>query len=391
MFAENFKNGSIKEIIGFSYPKLYTGKEWYIGFNAFDPATGIMRRKKIKLNHIEKVTERRKFASGLIYRLSKQLENGWNPWIEAENSKAYHKFNDVCERYKNYLQKLFNDGNLREKTLYGYTSMLRMFIAWNEARKIPITYIYQFDMMLTSEFLDYIYIDRNNSIRTRNNYLTWLSTFDAYLVQHSYTKTKATEGISSIKKNSSKKDREIIDDRDMIRLHDYLENENKHFLLASYILHYALIRPKEMSLLHLSDFNLAKQTIFISGEISKNKKSAVVTLPAKVIRLMIDLEIFKYPGHYYLFSDNFRPGEERKSEKAFRDFWDRKVRKVLNFPKTYKFYSLKDTGITAMLRSCDTLTVRDQARHSSILMTNIYTPQDIQDANDLLLNYEGKF
>lgn len=391
MFAENLKNGSIKEIIGFSYPKLYTGKEWYIGFNAFDPATGIMRRKKIKLNHIEKVTERRKFASGLIYRLSKQLENGWNPWIEAENSKAYHKFNDVCERYKNYLQKLFNDGNLREKTLYGYTSMLRMFIAWNEARKIPITYIYQFDMMLTSEFLDYIYIDRNNSIRTRNNYLTWLSTFDAYLVQHSYTKTKATEGISSIKKNSSKKDREVIDDRDMIRLHDYLEKENKHFLLASYILHYALIRPKEMSLLHLSDFNLAKQTIFISGEISKNKKSAVVTLPAKVIRLMIDLEIFKYPGHYYLFSDNFRPGEERKSEKAFRDFWDRKVRKVLNFPKTYKFYSLKDTGITAMLRSCDTLTVRDQARHSSILMTNIYTPQDIQDANDLLLNYEGKF
>lgn len=391
MFAQNLKNGSIKEIIGYSYPKLYTGKEWYIGFTAFDPASGQMRRKKIKLNHIEKITERRKFASGLIYRLSKQLENGWNPWIEAENSKAYHKFNDVCERYKNYLQKLFNDGNLREKTLYGYTSMLRMFITWNEARKVPITYIYQFDMMLASDFLDFIYIDRNNSIRTRNNYLTWLSTFDAYLVQHSYTKTKATEGIASIKRNSSKKDREVIDDRDMIRLHDYLEKENKHFLLASYILHYALIRPKEMSALHLSDFNLAKQTIFISGEISKNKKSAVVTLPAKVIRLMVDLDIFKHPGNYFLFSENFRPGSQHKSEKAFRDFWDRKVRKALNFPKTYKFYSLKDTGITAMLRRCDTLTVRDQARHSSILMTNTYTPQDIQNANDLLLNYEGKF
>lgn len=391
MFAQNSKNASIKEIIGYSYPKLYTGKEWYIGFTAFDPASGQMRRKKIKLNHIEKITERRKFASGLIYRLSKQLENGWNPWIEAENSKAYHKFDDVCERYKNYLQKLFNDGNLREKTLYGYTSMLRMFIAWNESRKVPITYIYQFDMMLASEFLDFIYIDRNNSIRTRNNYLTWLSTFDGYLVQHSYTKTKATEGIASIKRNSSKKDREVIDDRDMVRLHDYLEKENKHFLLASYILHYALIRPKEMAALHLSDFNLAKQTIFISGEISKNKKSAVVTLPAKVIRLMVDLDIFKHPGHYFLFSENFRPGSQHKSEKAFRDFWDRKIRKALNFPKTYKFYSLKDTGITAMLRSCDTLTVRDQARHSSILMTNTYTPQDIQNANDLLLNYEGKF
>lgn len=391
MFAENSKNSSIKEIIGYSYPKLYTGKEWYIGFNAFDPASGTMRRKKIKLNYIEKITERRKFAAGLIYRLSKQLENGWNPWIEAENSKAYHTFKDVCEKYKAYLHKLYNDGNLREKTLYGYTSMLRMFIAWNEKRRVPITYIYQFDKTLVGDFLDFIYIDRNNSIRTRNNYLTWLSTFDGYLMQHSYIKVKATDGIGSIKRNSSKKDRDVIEDKDMIRLHDYLERENKHFLLASYILHYALIRPKEMSYLRLSDFNLAKQTIYISGQISKNKKSAVVTLPAKVIRLMIDLNIFKFPGNYYLFSDNFRPGEQRKSEKAFRDFWDKKVRKALNFSLRYKFYSLKDTGITAMLRCCDTLTVRDQARHSSILMTNTYTPQDIQNANALLLNYEGKF
>lgn len=391
MFAVNSENASIKEIIGYSYPKLYTGKEWYIGFYAFDPASGQMRRKKIKLNHIEKVTERKKFASGLIFRLSKQLENGWNPWIEAENSKAYHTFKDVCHKYSTYLQKLFNDGNLREKTLYGYTSMLKMFTGWNDSRKVPITYIYQFDKMLVSDFLDYIYLDRNNSIRTRNNYLTWLCTFDTYLTQHSYLKVKATEGIGSIKKNSSKKDREVIPDHDMTRLGDYLKRENKHFLLASYILHYALIRPKEMSWLKLSDFNLAKQTIFISGAISKNKKSAVVTLPAKVIHLMIDLEIFNSPGDYYLFSDSFRPGKERKSEKVFRDFWDRKVRKALNFPKEYKFYSLKDTGITAMLRRCDTLTVRDQARHSSILMTNTYTPQDIQNANELLLNYEGKF
>ena len=47
MFASKSENSSIKEIIGYSYPKLYTGKEWYIGFNAFDPASGNMRRKKI--------------------------------------------------------------------------------------------------------------------------------------------------------------------------------------------------------------------------------------------------------------------------------------------------------------------------------------------------------
>ena len=122
---------------------------------------------------------------------------------------------------------------------------------------------------------------------------------------------------------------------------------------------------------------------------SKNKKSAVVTLPAKIIHLMIDLRIFDHPGGYYLFSKNFRPGPEQRSEKQFRDYWHHHVRQDLKFPPQYKFYSLKDTGITEMLRSQDIISVRDQARHSSILMTDIYTPEDLKEANHLLLNYEG--
>ena len=43
-----------------------------------------------------------------------------------------------------------------------------------------------------------------------------------------------------------------------------------------------------------------------------------------------------------------------------------------------------------MLRqNVDILTVRDQARHSSILITDTYTPKDIKEANALLLNYDG--
>ena len=43
-----------------------------------------------------------------------------------------------------------------------------------------------------------------------------------------------------------------------------------------------------------------------------------------------------------------------------------------------------------MLRAnTDVLSVRDQARHSSILITDIYTPKDIKEANKLLVNYKG--
>lgn len=44
-----------------------------------------------------------------------------------------------------------------------------------------------------------------------------------------------------------------------------------------------------------------------------------------------------------------------------------------------------------MLRKYDTLTVRDQARHADILMTDTYTPHDIQEANKLILKHEGIF
>lgn len=105
---------------------------------------------------------------------------------------------------------------------------------------------------------------------------------------------------------------------------------------------------------------------------------------------MIDLNVFAYPSHYYLFSDNFCPGETRKSEKSFRDYWGRNLRKALGFSDRYKFYSLKDTGITNMLKAnADVLSVRDQARHSSILITDIYTPKDIKAANEYIKNYKG--
>lgn len=106
---------------------------------------------------------------------------------------------------------------------------------------------------------------------------------------------------------------------------------------------------------------------------------------------MLELEVFNNPSRYYLFSDNFKPGKEHKYSKQFTDFWALKVRKDLKFPLKYQFYSLKDTGITEMLRKYDTLTVRDQARHSSIEMTNKYTPHDIQTANRLIINHEGAF
>ena len=178
----------------------------------------------------------------------------------------------------------------------------------------------------------------------------------------------------------------------MQRLHDWLDAHNRPFLLVCYFLHYMLIRPKEICRLRLQDINVAKQTVYIDGQISKNKKSGVVTLPTPILEMLVDLDYFNAPTSYYIFSTGFRPGPKLCSERSYRHYWNNEIVPALKFPKEYKFYSLKDTGITNMLRkNVDTVSVRDQARHSSIEITNIYVSKSDMKANTSLLDYDDDF
>ncbi len=302
----------------------------------------------------------------------------------------YSRFDDVCDQYKRYLAKQVESNSMRQESVTSYLSYLRVMTNWIAEHRKNVYYAYQFDKRLVDNFLDYVYLDKDNSVQTRNNYLSWIKVFSHYLLQKSYIESDPTAGIPSIRKKDKSKNRDVIPDGVLKSIREYLEKNNPHFLLACYLLHYLFVRPHELALLRIQDFNLHDKTLFIHWEVAKNWNDAVVTLPMHVINLMLDLDVFKSPGCYYLFSEGFRPGPSFKSEKGFRDYWTRTLRKSLGFSDRYKFYSLKDTGITNMLRAnTDVLSVRDQARHSSILITDMYTPKDIKKANELLMNYKG--
>lgn len=376
----------------YTLPEVHAGKESYIAFYAFDPLSGKLKRKRIKINFVKgSAREKKKYVSDFVKRIILKLESGWNPWVEGENASAYKLFDDVIKQYKDYITKLFRDDVYREETYVGYISYCSNMQDWNHVQKVPITYIYQFTTEFCTRFLEEVYVVRDNAAITRDNYLTFLKTFAKWCIQKCILKQDPTEGMTRLGKKHYKKKSSQISNPDLARITDYLERKNKHYLLACYILYYCFIRPKEMSRLKLANFNLKEQSIYLQGDITKNREDGVITLPAKVIHLMVDLCIFNSPADYYLFSDGFMPGKEQHSEKQFRDYWKRHIRPDLKLKDTVKFYSLKDTGITNMLRSYDTLSVRDQARHSSILMTDIYTPHDIQAANPLIKNYDGRF
>lgn len=391
IFSSKDRQKTINEIVGWKTPSFHQASECYVSLSAFDPTRGKLHTKKFMLGHIKGKRNQRQYGEALIKRLTEKLMQGWNPWVEMVQPLEYSSFDDVCRKYEDYLFKLMKENNMREESVTSYMSRIKILKEWKEKQKINLFYTYQFDSRLIGQFLDYVFVDRNNTIRTRNNYLSWLKTFCKYLLERGYISVDPTKNYSTAQRRGGQlKNRDVIPDNILKEIKNWLMEHNKHYLLACYILHYLFVRPKEMSYLKVGDFNIRKKTLFLHGSNTKNHNDALLTMPDHVMKLMIELHVFDSPGNYYLFSDNFAPGPERKSEKSFRDFWHHHVRKALKMTDRYKFYSLKDTGITNMLRAnTDILTVRDQARHSSILITDIYTPKDIQNANQMLLKYEG--
>lgn len=359
----------------------------YIEFYAFDPSIGRLRRKRIKTNRIKGVVKRRQYARDVIKRITDQLNRGWNPWIAKDTSELY-VFSEVLDRFETHINKMLESGYYRKETYNGYKSYLKILSEYVEKIK-PLYYVYQFDRTYCVEFLDYVFIDRDNGAQTRNNYLQFLRVFCGFMMEKGYVNSRVTDGISPISKRLYKKGRTVIPLEKISKITGYCIEHDKHFLLACYLLYYCFIRPAEMVRLKIGDFNLKAGTVTIPAECSKNKKKQTVTVPKKVLKYALELGIFAEPIQYFIFSDGLRPGRNEIDPKIFRDHWA-KLRKPLGLRKEWKFYSLKDTGITEMLKShkVQTIEVRDQARHSSLSITDIYTDHSEQ-MNPEIYNMEG--
>lgn len=358
----------------------------HVEFYAYNPLLDALCRKRIKLNRIKRKTERRKYAKELIKRLIAKLSSGWSPFI-SDNDCDMEYMADALEQYEQHCDKMLSNGYYRKETYAGYKSNIRILREYIK-RHNRIVYVYQFDKKFCGAFLDYIFIDRNNGAQTRNNYLNFLRVLGGYFVEKGKIASRPTDGIRPISKRLYKKEREAIPSDIVKKISAWLYDHDRHFLLACNILYYCYIRPIEMTRLRIGDFSVKNGTITIGAEKSKNRKKQIVAVPDKVMRLALELGVLSKPGNLFLFSDGMMPGTTPTSTKVMRDHWG-KVRTALRLDKKYQFYSLKDTGLTEMCdRNIPTKSVRDQARHSSIAITELYLHHN-ESASPQFRKYEG--
>lgn len=368
---EDLLNTSL--IIGFTLPRLHTGKNWYVDFLAYDPVSDGMKRKKYMLDRTKNRTERRNMATLLISNLTHRLIHGWNPFIRNDATRHLTPFSEVLQGYRDYVAALETKGTLKRKTAYDYLGRVASLECYIRDCHVGIRFVYQFDRSFIVDYLDYLILDRDVSATTRNNHRTWLSTFCSWLLERKYIDRNPCEDIHMLREGEKKRD--ALTKPALARMREYLNKNNKYFLLACMMEYYTFIRPEELRHVRIGDISISNREVIVLADVSKNRKDRRVGLNKKVLHLMVELNIFDAPSQYYLFGDNLKPGPSMTYLNSFRYEW-KKMRTALHWPDSYQFYSLKDSGIRDLANAEGVVVARDQAGHSDVAVTNRYLKKD---------------
>lgn len=367
-------------------PKRHDGKNSYIDFRMKDPVTGSLKRKKIMLDKYAPGIERDTMAAQIISNIFQKMQKGWNCWDSVSNENNDKPFLTVIEEYRAYINYMCSRGAKSDKTMYDYGSKLKALKSFIETRMPRNMMSYQFDIACATSFLDYILMERKTSTRNRNNYRTWLSAFTTWLVEKQYLKRNFIADIPSLPEK--KKFRQAIPAEYLKQMKSYLEKHDKRFLLACMMEYYCFIRPTELVKIKIGDISIKNQTVFISAAISKNRHDGVVALNDRIIKLMIDLQIFTHPNEHYIFGKGFVPSTEPLHTNYIRIRFSQ-MRDALGWPMDYQFYSLKDSGIRDLANSQGIVVAKEQARHSDISVTNHYLEWRDRKVNEDTKHFDG--
>jgi len=363
----------ITSLLQYIPPRLTEGVEWYVSYYAIYPATGKLRRVKIKINRIKSIAQRRAMAKKLINDITQKLVSGWNPFIEAEAPKSFHLVFNVFDTYLKIQAKESEEHSYR--CYKSYIKYLKEYLIRNNYSKEM--YVAQFDKNLASNIMLEIKESSKYSFRTYNNYLQFFTTLFNWMLQFNYLLQNPFAFLKKIPKKLIKKKRVALTEENRAQLRDFLISEgNNNYFVMCLLCYYCFLRPNEISLLKVGDIDINKQVVYVSKEIAKNDTDSVRTIPNAMIDYVKKLDL-NQPKNNYLFSmdvhQKFVPGIKRAEGREIARYWSDVVRVKLDWPMELQFYSLKDSGITNMLDDGIAPNfVQGQADHSSLTITSIY-------------------
>ena len=375
--------------IDFIPAELRENKTWEVIYYCRNPFTGELVRKRNRVKPLKSKIERRKLAKRMILDINKKLEQGWSPWITEGNSKSFTLITEAIDIFLRKCNDQKKKGDLRPDTFRTYKSFTNILIAYISENDHSNTFLGKMDESFVVDYLDYIYYERNNSSRTRNNHLKFIITLCEFLIQRKYLALNPAISISRM--SESVKKRMYIPPEARMEIFRYFKRANPAYLVLCLTCYYCLVRRTELTKLRVSDVFIDNGIIYVETGISKNKRSKPVTIPRKLLPYLKN-HLKEASDDHYLFGNNgFLPGPLKLRPNRITDHWGY-MRNALKLKKEYQWYSLKDSGITDLLKAgVPTIDVKNQARHHSITQTEAYIPKEILVAEKSIQNLDLGF
>lgn len=365
---------------------LYEGaKEWFVYYYAIDPAVNELKRKKIKLNHIKSIKDRRAAANRVIKTINKKLAAGWSPFVLVGAEKCYAFVFEALDKWLRYREKEAETHSMRS-----YKSFVRklkeQLLKYDKG---PTMQMIEFTPGMASLIMEDLREQPQISLRTWNNYLSMYGTIFNWMIEHNYCSNNPFLHIKKVPRKKMKKNRRALTAEECMDLQRFLiDNGHINYLVMCYLCYYCCIRPNEISLLRVKDISLEKQCVYISEDIAKNDNNSVRVIPDAALWAFKQLDLTANRDYYLFGFDSkktFAPGPSRAEGREIARFWNDVVRKNLGWPMELQFYSLKDTGITQLLEDGVAPNyVQGQADHSSLAITSIYASKVNREAQSQL-------
>jgi integrase len=174
--------------------------------------------------------------------------------------------------------------------------------------------------------------------------------------------------------------------------------ENKMLFLSILLLYYCFIRPEEQRRMRVHLIDIKGGTIYIPGDISKNKKSETVTIPTAIVPYLYEIGLDTWHRNDFIFGKGMRPHPDTQcGSNALNEAHKKVITRLYEQNKLrsingISIYSWKDTGGMSLVCSgVDIYEIMRQMRHSDLSTTQKYLKslshinEKIRDLKSILL------
>jgi len=383
------KKQSIK-ILGYSPPYYSPTKYSIITYYVRDlhnANTSI--RKQIRLDYIKDIKQRDKYAKELVKELTLKLKSGWHPDGVVRNSREV-TMEIALEAYLDKKKKEFKDNQIRFDTIRSSKSMIGVFQKWLKREKYHQLAPENFTKGYASEYMDYIYMEKDVSSITYNNYLMYARMFFNDFIEKDWCAKNPFQHIKP-KKSPNKSERVPLTLEERKKVKEYFLEKNPYYLLCILLIFHSGIRRTELTKIKVDDIDFENKVIVVKNTTAKTKRQRYASMPSEVIRFMLTLKINEAPSRYFLIGNEWMPGDSAISPKRLTKAWARARIKLKLHPKA-QLYSVRKTG--GIQKAEDKISVqalKDFFGHSDLKTAAHYLENHRNKGNDELKSNVSDF